>query len=176
MKYTRALLVFGMIACIPAAWADEATKAAQIDEIFRLTKMDSLQKQIMEQVKRMTPSFMAESGIPADAQQIGRDLAPPLAALCPRRLNWEKLKPAYAKLSTDTFTEEEVSAILMFYRTPAGQALVDKTPMMMNRSMEIVQEQIALLMPQVNQLTRDYLEKYQKERNAPQKQEDTPKK
>ena len=60
---------------------DEATKAAQIDEIFRLTKMDSLQKQIMEQVKRMTPSFMAESGIPADAQQIGRELAYQIAEL-----------------------------------------------------------------------------------------------
>lgn len=175
MNRVCAFLLLSMLTCAPAALADEAAKAAHIDEIFRLTKMDNLQKQIMDQVKGMTPSFMAESGIPSDARKIGEELANQIAELCQQRLTWDILKPEYAKLYSDTFTEEEVAEIAAFYRTPGGQALVNKTPLMMNRSMEIVRERITELMPEVNRLTRESLEKYEKERNAPPKREDNSK-
>lgn len=150
------------------ALADEPSKTAKIDEILTVTRMDRAQQQVIKQVESMVPSFIADAGIPPSAQKVGQELAGKIADLVHQRLAWEQLKPAYVKLYAETFTEEEVSAILDFYRTPAGKALTEKTPDMMSKSNAIVQEKVTALIPEVNELTREYIEKYRKQVQDPQ--------
>ena len=40
-----------LLAARPAVFADEASKAAKIEEMFRIAKIDRLQDQVMEQMK-----------------------------------------------------------------------------------------------------------------------------
>lgn len=176
MKHSRTLVLI-LCAAVGGAvglWADDSAKAAQVDEIFRLAKTETLQRQVMQQMRRMTASAVAESGIPPEARKTAAELADRINELFERELAWEKLKPIYAQLYMETFTEDELKSIADFYRTPGGQALVTKLPTLMSKSGDAVQKLVVSLMPEVNQLTRDYLEKYRKGQDAPQSQPVTP--
>ena len=172
-----AVLLFSVTSLWAAAPASTGgANVKTVEKLLEITHADNTAKVLQMQIQNSLAQQVQQLNATPEDKPIIDKYSKEISTTILPELSWAKLKPDMVSAYTQTFTEEEVSAILMFYRTPAGQALVDKTPMMMNRSMEIVQEQIALLMPEVNQLTRDYLEKYQKERNAPQKQEDTPKK
>jgi uncharacterized protein len=72
-----------------------------------------------------------------------------------QELDWSKLKPEFEQMYIDTFTQEEVDGLLAFYRSPAGKALVEKTPLLMSKSMQITQSRMQNLMPRVMQIMQD---------------------
>jgi len=46
----------------------------------------------------------------------------------------EKLIPVYTK----HFTEQEIESLITFYRSTTGKEMIDKTPLILQESMEIV--------------------------------------
>ncbi len=52
---------------------------------------------------------------------------------------WEILEPSLIKLYKDNFTDSEVNAILTFYKTPAGVALLVKMPKINIGSLGVVE-------------------------------------
>ena len=61
--------------------------------------------------------------------------------------NWEKMKPHYVQLYRDAFEQEEVEGLIGFYRTAAGQAYIAKLPVVMHKTMEMVQSMMLTLAP-----------------------------
>jgi hypothetical protein len=72
-------------------------------------------------------------------------------------LTWKKLEPQYIRLYQESFTEEEVAGMLSFYRTPAGQAVIDKMPVLMQRTMVDVQKMIVGITPQMKKIQEDFV-------------------
>ncbi len=64
-------------------------------------------------------------------------------------MDWDKLKPEYAQLYMETFTQEEVDGLLAFYRSPAGRAMIEKMPLLMNKSLQLSQARMQKLMPRI---------------------------
>lgn len=62
-----------------------------------------------------------------------------------KEINWADLKSAYIKLYAETFTQEEVDGLLAFYRSPAGVALLEKMPLVTQKSTAITQQRIGPL-------------------------------
>jgi hypothetical protein len=139
--------------------ADEASKTAKIDEIFQATKMDRIQTQMMNQLKTIIPSMAAQAGIPPEAQKQTEELSDKIVALVLDKMSWEKMKPTYVKLYAETFSEDEVDGILAFYKSPPGQASLEKLPTLMSKAMTIVQEQMKDIMPEVTKLAKEQAEK-----------------
>lgn len=54
-------------------------------------------------------------------------------------MSWETMRPQYVRMYAEVFTEPEVRELIAFYRTPIGRKLVEATPVVMRRSMEIGQ-------------------------------------
>jgi len=71
------------------------------------------------------------------------------------RLAWNKLEPMYVSIYKESFTEEEVAGIVAFYKTPAGQAVINKLPTLLQKTMAEVQKIIADLTPQLQQIQQD---------------------
>jgi len=63
------------------------------------------------------------------------------------------------KAYDETFSDEEVDAILAFYETPAGRAMVAKTPALLAKSVSIVQSQMGDLTPDIERLAKEILQK-----------------
>ena len=49
------------------------------------------------------------------------------------RMSWEKLRPAYVKAYSETFSEEEIDGILAFYESLAGRAMQAKMPVFIQK-------------------------------------------
>jgi hypothetical protein len=69
---------------------------------------------------------------------------------------WDKLKPAYLKLYLDAYSEEELDGIVAFYKSPAGQAMVTKTPELMTKASDIVRQKIAEVQPDLAKIVSDF--------------------
>ena len=70
-------------------------------------------------------------------------------------MSWDKMEPMYIDLYRQTFTQKEVNDILAFYRTPSGQSMIEKMPVLMTRVMQTAQSMVATLMPQLQKINRD---------------------
>ncbi|WP_226467539.1 DUF2059 domain-containing protein [Luteimonas panaciterrae] len=78
-------------------------------------------------------------------------------------MTWDKLAPLYRDAYRQSFEAEDVDAIIAFYRTPAGQKMLEKLPQLMQNTMAGVQK---LLMPAMQELQRDLAEEAKQLENA----------
>jgi hypothetical protein len=68
---------------------------------------------------------------------------------------WDRLKPRYMKLYKETFTDEEILGLIAFYESPAGQALLAKMPLLMQKSIALSQEQMKTMIPRMKSAVED---------------------
>jgi hypothetical protein len=69
------------------------------------------------------------------------------------------MKPEYVRLYDEVYSDEEITGILAFYKSAAGQALIRKMPLLMTKSMEISQRHLSGLMPEIQRITKEAAEK-----------------
>ena len=134
---------------------------SKVEEFMNLTHMgESLHRSVA----------LAKSQVTVDAVQelIGAKLTPEagkamgqyqdkVALVMSDAIVWEKLKPAYVQLFAETYTESELDGILAFYKSPPGQAMVAKNPLLMSRASEIMQQRMAEAQPELQKLMRDFV-------------------
>jgi hypothetical protein len=72
-------------------------------------------------------------------------------------LAWERMEPLYIRVYRESLSEEEVAGMLEFYRTPAGQALIRKMPLMMQKIMPEIQGLMSSAMPKMQQAQREFM-------------------
>jgi hypothetical protein len=155
-----AILLFGLS---PFAHADEATKAAKIEEMLAITHADTMIKQVMAQMQPMMAEQMKKLNLPDDARAAAEEMQKKMTALIAEKLSWENLKPSFIKIYSETFSEEEIGGIVDFYKSPAGQALTNKMPQLMQKSMAITQNLMSELMPEIAKMSEELSKKYKKQ-------------
>jgi hypothetical protein len=142
------------------ALADEASKTAKIEEMMQITNMDRITAQMIEQIKTMLSSQLGS--MPAEARPAADEMQQRMMKLLADRLNWDKAKPAYIKLYSETFTESEIDGIVGFYKSPPGQAMLSKMPVLMQKSMAVGQQLMGDVMPEIERMAEELKQKYQK--------------
>ena len=70
-------------------------------------------------------------------------------------LNWEKLKPQFTRIYTETYTQEEVDGLIAFFNSPSGKAYLAKMPQLTQQVMQFMQSYMAEIMPKMQQIARD---------------------
>jgi hypothetical protein len=60
-------------------------------------------------------------------------------------------------LYDEVYSEEQITGILAFYKSPAGQAFLNKMPLLVSKSMEM--RQMADLIPEIQRITTEAIEK-----------------
>src|SRR5262249_30390931 len=122
LKYVIFLL---FLAC-SAAFADEAGKAAKVEELFRVSKLEDTFRQAMSltmnQVKSGILQQITGVKLPPDKQRDVDAFTNKVTQVVTEGLSWEKLKPAYVKIYADQYSDDELDGIIAFYKSPAGQA------------------------------------------------------
>lgn len=144
------------------ALAQDAARKAKIEEMFRLVNIDRMMQQVMSQMKTMTEQQMSEMKLPPEAQAAAQESQDRIMKLIAEKLSWEKMKPAYIQLYSEVFTDEELDGILAFYRSPAGRAMLEKTPLLMTKAMALVQKQMGDIQPEIQKMMKEVEAKYKK--------------
>jgi len=72
-------------------------------------------------------------------------------------LSFAKVKDIYQQSYRETFTQEEVSAIIAFYKSPAGKAIVEKYPAAMQKANGLMQARISPLTVKLQAMLNDFI-------------------
>jgi hypothetical protein len=74
-------------------------------------------------------------------------------------LEWNRIEAMYVRIYQETFTQTEIDGITAFYRTPAGESMLAKMPLVLQRSMAEVQQLMTSMLPRLQQMARQQAEK-----------------
>lgn len=153
-----ALAVF--VLCSTTTLAEPATDAT-IKELLTISKAQKLVDDINKQMEsQMNATVLKQLGgrLPTPSQQqVIAKMTQRMAALLKEELAWEKMEPMYTRLYKQSFTEEELAGMLAFYKTPAGQAILHKLPMLMQTLMQDIQDMIVGMTPRIGEIQRDFI-------------------
>jgi hypothetical protein len=158
----EAVFTAGVLLVAFLASAQGLSKEAKIERILALTYGQAAFDQIFEQMKTQMIAS-ASSAMPSNATPEQRAKAQELQIkiweLMKTRMSWEKMKPEYAKLYSETFSDDEVDGMLAFYESPAGRAMQAKMPMLMSKVMALAQSQMGELLPEIQRITKEVQQK-----------------
>ena len=121
-------------------------------ELTRSREMvEGMLKNVDNLVRQGAMARIAQGGKPlTEAQQASLDrIVRRSTELLRSELRWESLEPEYIALYTDTFDQDEIDGIIAFYRTPTGQALIAKMPVVMQKSVALSQARLQAMMPKI---------------------------
>jgi uncharacterized protein len=157
VKRTFFLLVISMAlgSAITGARAQENTKTAQIRELLKLTNAEAVPQQIISQMRAMTAKQLESMNGSPEAKAAAAQTVDKIMAQLQERMSWARMEPEYARLYGEVYNEEEISGILAFYKSAAGQAFVKKMPLLMSKSIDMAQRQMADLMPEIQRIAEE---------------------
>jgi uncharacterized protein len=148
-----------MCAVVPAIHADDASKAAKVEEFFKVSHTEEMLNQTLSMALNQTKSGVLEQMLDIkqtpEQQKSLEAMQDKMTAILSNALSWEKIKPIFIKVYADAFTEPELDGLIAFYKSPAGQAMIAKTPAIMMKSNQLIQQQMAPAMAEIQKLVKD---------------------
>jgi hypothetical protein len=157
------LLIFGLSA--PAFAADDVPSDASLRQLLEVTEAHKLFDTSLQQADSMMQSGLQQQlgnmQINAEQQRIFDDYRSQLLVMLRQAISWEILEPATMDIYRKNFTQQEINDLLVFYRSEAGQAIIHKMPLITQASMKLVQERMAMVVPQFQSLNQDFISKFQ---------------
>lgn len=148
MPAQSSLVVWLGIAAALSGAAQNLSKEAKVERILDLTNTQAMTDQVFDQMKAMSASQMppgATSEQRAQAQETQRKIM----ELVKSTISWERIRPEMVRIYIETFSDDEIAGMLSFYQSPAGRAMIAKTPAIMKRVMELVQTRMAEILPEI---------------------------
>lgn len=151
--------VFSLLIFFPIlSLASESQDARQLaEEFLQVNKVkeqvdlmyEKVEGIILSQIEAIEISEDREKNLQA-LQKISRDILF-------EGLSWDNLKEEYIQLYTETFTAEELAGIVEFSRSPLGQKMAEKSPILMQKSMEIGRTHASAVMPKIQESIQAYM-------------------
>jgi hypothetical protein len=141
------------------AMAEPASESSirQLLEINQAQKLvDGMQAQFNSLMNNSVQQALKGQTPTPEQQQSIENMKNKMITLLHGELAWEKLEPLYIRLYQETFSEEEVLGIQSFYKTAAGQAVLKKMPVLMQKTMLDMQKIIAGITPQMKQIQENF--------------------
>jgi uncharacterized protein len=131
----------------------EVTHARQLVDSM-MSQLDGMMKSALEQVTQGQP-------VPAEVQKTFDQGRSEVVATLKEQFTWEKLEPMYVRIYQKSLTQEELDGMIQFYRTPSGQALINKMPLIFQNSMAEVQQMMAPMMQRIQRMQKDMMAQMQ---------------
>ncbi|KRA40093.1 DUF2059 domain-containing protein [Pseudoxanthomonas sp. Root630] len=159
MKKWMLCLLFAVASPVFGANPAPASEAS-VRALLEVTKTREMLDQVYDQVDTMYADSMRQAfggTLTADQQARVDRLSTRMMALMKQELSWDVLAPMYMDIYRKSFSEGEVQEMLAFYRTPGGQAVINKMPLVMQHTMQAMQERMGALMPAMQQLLAEEL-------------------
>jgi uncharacterized protein len=153
-----AVLASSLIIAISLASGQNLSKEAKIERLLVLMNPVGMMDQVLDQSKAMMTSQMRPSATPAQRSQ-AQERQARILDLLKARMSWDKLRPQYVKVYSETFSDQEIDGMLAFYQSPAGRAMVQKMPMLLPKIMALAQAQIGDLTPAIQRIMRETQQK-----------------
>lgn len=129
---------------------------AQVDRLLSVMRVEQTLQAMLPQIeasqRQMVQQIIAGQPMSAEQQQKLDAIIVKSSAHTREILSWQKMQPLYRDIYQQTFSADDMDAMIGFYGSPAGRNLLDKMPQLMQNTMGAVQK---LLVPMLQQLQQD---------------------
>lgn len=123
--------------------APAAASSDSINELFELLNVRGMLEQIGAQTDSLIRSAINDSlngrQLTPQQQSAVEEVEKSAAQAVRDELKWESLEPVMAEIYQRSLSEDEIQGMITFYRTPAGQAVIAKMPLIARNTMLAMQ-------------------------------------
>jgi len=156
----NALMILFLSLMVATAAVAAPASEKTIKEVLAVSQVQKITDNMISQINTQMNLIIQQSlngKTPTEKQQktISK-MRDRMIAVLKKELAWKKLEPMYIRLYKETFTEEEVAGMLNFYKTPSGKALINKMPVLMQKSMLESQKLVAASIPEFKKIREDF--------------------
>src|SRR5580692_6876905 len=147
-----------LIAC--AAFANDAPPSdASIQELTTLSRSQDVFRSMKPQMDAMIASSIKEASqgqtITPERQAVLDRMREKMVAAYDEAFNTQAMQNVMLRVYQATYTQDEVDGLIAFYKTPAGQALINKSPLMMQNTMDEMRQMMRPMGQRIAQIKRD---------------------
>lgn len=133
-----------------------ASKEAKVREMFALIHMNATYAQLTDQMfatekESIERLFPVGSMNPAQRRDYEAFLGQ-VKAFVGQSFSWESLEPEFIDIYAHELSDADLDGILAFYRSPAGEDLVAKTPVMLQQASAVAQQHLAKMAPEMKNM------------------------
>jgi uncharacterized protein len=160
MKTLIRILPIWLLFCGCSVFANDAPPSdASLQELDTLSHREELYNNMKAQMDAMVASAMKEASenqasTPERAAILDRMHAKMLA-VWDSGFNRQSLQMVMVRIYQATYTQDEVDGLIAFYKTPAGQALINKAPLLLQNTMNEMRAVMRPMVQQIAQIKRD---------------------
>ena len=147
-----AALLSVAVACSHAAPAKPEAVESLLDVLQLQATVESAVRGLEQQLRQSIRQSYASRPLTEEQRKTLEPLPDRAAAALREEMAWSVLKPQYVKVYQDTFEQEEVEALVTFFRTPAGQAYVKKSGALQQKVGAVNQAQLQKAQARARQL------------------------
>lgn len=148
-----------------AVAADVPASEKSINELMSISGAHAMLDKSFAQIDAMMHETMSQATagqtLNDEQKKIMNDMQSSMVGMLKEHLSWDTLQPVMEEVYRKSLTQEDVDGMLKFYKSPAGQALIAKMPVIMQNTMTIMQERMKTLMPRIQQLVHETADKIQ---------------
>ena len=160
----KKLLLCLVLAVSTPVFADVPTDAS-LKELFAVSDVQASMDQALGQMDSYMQAGIKEGlqgkVITSDMQQKIDDNSKKIAQIFKEEMSWDNMEPLFMQIYRKSFSQSDVDGMIQFYKTPAGQSVVKKMPLVMQNSMEVMQQRMTVIMPKIVQATQQTMQEIQ---------------
>ena len=132
--------------------------------------IDSVKTQVETALKATEVQALHGNKVTPQQQAVMDRMRIKVLAILDEVLAWDGFQSMCVRVYRASFTQDEIDGIIVLYKTPAGQAMIKKMPVVMQN---IMGEMQGILGPMREKIQKAQQEALEELRNLPQKQADT---
>jgi hypothetical protein len=155
----KTLATFLCLLLAPLAVLAAPASNESIERFLKLTEAERNLESAQQYSEQMMQEAVREQNqrrmLSPDVQNKMRDAMQKSAQAMREEMSWATMKPLMVRIYAESFTQEELDGLIAFYDSPAGRAFVKKMPVVMEKSMMLMQERIGPLMQRMEMKMRE---------------------
>src|SRR5262245_47431713 len=157
-KFLPALML-ALIACQSAVADETPASEASVRELLVVMDSRKVVENTLGQVDAMMQASIKDAlqgkKLTADQERILADMRTQMLALLTDAMQWEVLEPMFIDVYEKSFNQKEVDGMIKFYKSDTGRAVIAKLPTVLQHTMGLMQNRMAAMMPQLQQIQRE---------------------
>jgi len=149
-----------LASCLPSYAAPPSD--ASIEALLKVTQAERLSNNMMTGLQANLRQSMAAAvqgkDLTVDQKRVLDELPGKMAALMQEQMSWAHMRPMYVQIYKNVYSQDDVDGMLAFYQTAAGQALIEKAPLVMQMTLAQVQAMMPMLTEKLSSMMRQVVQ------------------
>ena len=142
---------------------------ASIKELLELTQQSrKLSDSVTAQMNQLMTSAIEQvtkgEKLPPNAQKMVDQDKSEIAKMMHDTLDYDKVLPMNVRIYQKSFSQAEVDGLIAFYKTPAGQALISKMPVVVENTFAEMRTMVTPMTQRIQQMQQSLMVEMQKEK------------